>query len=146
MYRVAEEIRPRRRRMLELGITPLIDIVFLLLIFFMLTSRFVMQEGIEVQLPVTEKEHTLPAGQVKVIYVRADGSLVFEGTVWTLDDLDHYLSDQPAGSLLASPFEVRSDRRASIQTIVSLLEVMRERGVGRVTIGTVRATPGKGTP
>ena len=47
--------RPRRRPALELGMTPLIDIVFLLLIFFMLTSRFVVQEGIQVDLPLTER-------------------------------------------------------------------------------------------
>lgn len=125
--------------MLELGITPLIDIVFLLLIFFMLTSRFVMQEGIEVHLPETEKEHTLPSGEVRIIYVRADGSLSFEGSPWTLAAIDQYLAGR-GGELREVPFEVRADRKASIQSVVSLMEVLRERGVQRVTLGTVRAS------
>jgi biopolymer transport protein ExbD len=145
MWLETERTRPRRRRALELAITPLIDIVFLLLIFFMLTSRFVMQEGIEVQLPMTEKTHTVPSEGVKVIYVRSDGSLVFEGAKWTLSGFGNYLSG-PGKALVTSPFEVRSDRQASIQSIVSLLETLRERGVGQVIIGTVRAEPGSEKP
>jgi biopolymer transport protein ExbD len=63
MLQATEGWRPyRRRKALELGITPLIDIVFLLLLFFMLTSRFVLQEGIEVQLPETERRIPFPPG------------------------------------------------------------------------------------
>ncbi|MBN2721046.1 MAG: biopolymer transporter ExbD, partial [Proteobacteria bacterium] len=52
-----------------MGITPLIDIIFLLLIFFMLTSRFVVHEGIGLELPVTQAPHTLEAEEVREITV-----------------------------------------------------------------------------
>ena len=128
-------LRPRRRPALELGMTPLIDIVFLLLIFFMLTSQFVVQEGIQVDLPVTERSHALPAAEVNRITVRSDDVLVFEGRSMTLREMDLYLRQQDA-VFLQAPFEILADRKTSVQTVISLLEVLRDRGAARVTLGT----------
>ncbi len=131
----AGRFRPQRRTPLELGMTPLIDIVFLLLIFFMLTSRFVVQEGIQVDLPVTERAHTLEAMDSHRITVRADGILVLEGRAMTLRELDRFLAARDA-AYLRTPFEILSDRRTPVQTVVSLLEMLRDRGASRVTLGT----------
>ena len=88
------KFRPQRRPTLELGMTPLIDIVFLLLIFFMLTSRFVVQEGIQVDLPVTDRSHTLPAEKTHRITVRSEGALVMDGRVMTVREMESHLKDQ----------------------------------------------------
>jgi len=115
--------------------TPLIDIVFLLLIFFMLTSRFVVQEGIQVDLPATQRSHTLPARETHRIIVRAESALVFDGRTMTLSELEHYIRDQGAG-FVETPFEILADRRVSVQTVISLLEMLRDKGAARVTLGT----------
>ena len=130
--------RPRRRPALELGITPLIDIVFLLLIFFMLTSRFVVQEGIRVDLPVTDRSHTLPAEITVRITIQPEGSLVLSGRSMSLEELDQYLLKQDP-AYMQKPFEIRADRRASVQAVVSLLELLRNRGAIQVTLGTERS-------
>lgn len=127
--------RMKRRPVLELGMTPLIDIVFLLLIFFMLTSRFVVQEGIQVDLPVTDRSHTLPAEVTVRVTVQAEGTLVINGRSMSLEELDQYLlKKDPA--YMRKPFEIRADRRASVQAVVSLLELLGNRGALRVTLGT----------
>jgi biopolymer transport protein ExbD len=130
--------RSRRRPVLELGMTPLIDIVFLLLIFFMLTSRFVVQEGIQVDLPVTEFSHTLPAVEMHRITVRSEKALLMNGQSMTLDELDQYLGSLEA-SFFDSRFEILAEKSASVQTVISLLEMLRTRGAVRVTLGTERA-------
>ena len=130
--------RPRRRPALELGITPLIDIVFLLLIFFMLTSRFVVQEGIRVDLPVTDRSHSLPAEITVRITIQPEGSLVLSGRSMSLEELDQYLLKQDP-AYMQKPFEIRADRRASVQAVVSLLELLRNRGALQVTLGTERS-------
>ena len=139
MFWPAEGWRParRRRKPLEIGITPLIDIVFLLLIFFMLTSRFMVQEGIEVDLPVTDAPHAVTEEQLRRIYLRTDGTLFFQGGTMTFRDLDRYLAARDP-SFMESPFEILSDRKASVQSVVSLMELLRERGARKVTIATVR--------
>jgi biopolymer transport protein ExbD len=118
--------------------TPLIDIVFLLLIFFMLTSSFVVQEGIQVDLPVTDRSHTLPAEKVQRIIVRSEGVLVMNGNIMTLNDMDLYLQDQDT-AFIQTPFEILADKRASVQTVIFLLEILRDAGASRVTLGTERA-------
>jgi biopolymer transport protein ExbD len=130
--------RSRRRPALELGMTPLIDIVFLLLIFFMLTSRFVVQEGIQIDLPVTEFSHTLPAIEMHRIIVRSEKTLFMNGQTMTLDELDQYLGSLQA-PFFDSRFEILAEKSASIQTVISLLEMLGNRGAARVTLGTERA-------
>lgn len=129
------KFRPRRRPALELGMTPLIDIVFLLLIFFMLTSSFVVNEGIQVDLPVTESPHSMPGEDSVVITVRPDGTILLRGKLMTSLELGEWLERQ-GEDVLRRPFEIRSDRRASIQTVVSLLEMLRNKGASRVMLKT----------
>ena len=136
--------RPKRRPSLELGMTPLIDIVFLLLIFFMLTSRFVVQEGVQVDLPLTDRPHTLPAEDVHRITVRSDGILEISGKAMTLREVDLYLRERDA-SFMKTPFEILADRRASVQAVISLLEILRDRGAGRVSLGTEHSA-GRSSP
>jgi len=137
MWSAPESIRfrSRRRPILEFGITPLIDIVFLLLIFFMLTSHFVVQEGIQVDLPVTDRSHTLPAEEVHRIIVRSEGELLLDGKAMTLEKMDRYLMDQDA-AFFGTYFEILADKRASVQIVISLLEMLRDKGASRVTLGT----------
>ncbi len=131
----------RGREPLRLAITPLIDIVFLLLIFFMLTSRFVAQEGIKVDLPVTEKAHVRGAAEETVLLLRADGTIYFQRRVFTLETLAPEFSRQRE-ILLERPIEIRADRAASVQSMVSLLELLRGLGAKRVTVSTVHQASG----
>ena len=118
--------------------TPLIDIVFLLLIFFMLTSRFVVQEGIQVDLPVTDRSHTLPAEKTHRIAVRSQEVIVMDGKAMTVREVERYLQNQDA-AYFGTHFEILADRNASVQTVISLLEMLRDRGASRVTLGTERS-------
>ena len=127
--------RPRRRPALELGMTPLIDIVFLLLIFFMLTSRFVVQEGIRVDLPVTDSSHSLSTEKTHRITVGSGDMLVMDGLVMTLMEMGSYIQDQDA-EFVQTPFEILADKRASVQAVISLLDMLRDKGAMQVTLGT----------
>ncbi len=133
-------LRPKGRRILELGITPLIDIIFLLLIFFMLTSSFITHEGIRVELPVTRSPHALSTAKVLEITVLRDGGILLSGRPVTLSGLESWLAGRDS-DLASLAFEIRSDKRAAVQTLVSVLELLRTHGASRVSLGTV--TPGE---
>lgn len=132
----------RKRKGLEIAITPLIDIVFLLLIFFMLTSRFVVQEGIEVDLPVTKELHRLSGKEVHLIFITEGGELFFEGRFMALEELASKMSRRGA-TWLTKPFEIRADRRTPVQSMVRVLEVLRDGGARKVTIGTHQEFDGR---
>jgi biopolymer transport protein ExbD len=129
--------RRKVREPLQLGITPLIDIVFLLLIFFMLTSRFVIQEGIEVDLPRTARAHELPGREMHVIYIFKDGTINYRDKDLKLAELRLKLTAFTPAEIM-KPFEVRSDRNATVQSVVSVLELLRDIGATRVTMGTIQ--------
>ena len=136
-------LRPKGRRVLELGVTPLIDIIFLLLIFFMLTSSFITHEGIRVELPITQSPHALPAAKVLEITVQKDGGLLFMGKPISLSGLEAWLVEQDS-DLAPQVFEIRSDRKAAVQTVVSLLELLGKHGASRVSLGTVSSGENEG--
>jgi len=142
MWRESESFGAGRktRQPMELRITPLIDIVFLLLIFFMLTSRFVAMEGITVDLPETRKAHNLPSQEVITLVVTRDGRVIYEGMKMSLDELRGLLLRKDRW-IIHGPIMVNSDRGAEVQNLVYLLELLREIGARRVAVGTVQ---GKG--
>lgn len=142
MWWASERQKPLRkqRQNLQIGLTPLIDIVFLLLIFFMLTSRFVAQEGIKVDLPVTEYQHPVLSPDGSIIYLKQDGQIYFAGSLLTLKQLHQVLTYQRT-NILSKPVEIQADRGASVQSMVSLLEVLRNLDAKKVTISTVQDAP-----
>ncbi len=69
------EFEGRRRIRMHLDIAPLIDIVFQLLIFFMLTANFIMQPGIKITLPVAETAQ--PQEEENIIVFISEGKEIF---------------------------------------------------------------------
>ncbi len=152
--------RRRRDEQADLEITPLIDVVFLLLIFFMLTSSFARQESgptdrISVELPrataASEADERVPI----MVVVQSDGAIELRGLDAESESDDSNTGGSESGAetvseteeLLAILREVRSerpeapilltgDRRASHGRIVELLGNLREAGFREVQIAT----------
>ena len=85
------EFEGRKRIRTHLNIAPLIDVVFLLLIFFMLSSHFVTQPGIKITLPtaVTAKRH--PEEDI-IVYITKDNQIYLNEEPIILDNLLDTLS------------------------------------------------------
>lgn len=127
----------RRRTSNTPNLTPLIDVVFLLLVFFMLTSHFVREEAMNIDLPVAESgEATGEDDQLEVV-VDADGRFLLN---------DHFVE---AGALEATLHKalqgrsnkvvrIRGDRGAALGTAVSVLDAARKAGAASVDIVTER--------
>ena len=116
--------------MRQIDIAPLIDIVFQLLIFFMLTSSFIIQPGIRVNLPravtggiVTEKN--------LVITVSAENVIYLDDKIVTLDELRARLK-----KFKAKPLLIKSDRRSSLGRIVAIWDLCRDLGIANINIAT----------
>ena len=62
---------------LKLDMSPMIDLVFLLLIFFMVTTVFVLPQAMELNLPPADAEVEVAESNVVIIYVYDDGEMVF---------------------------------------------------------------------
>ena len=70
--------RPKRRVAIKLDMTPMVDIAFLLLIFYMVTTVFAMPQAMEINLPPADQEEEVEVKESNLITIRVDG----EGRFW----------------------------------------------------------------
>ena len=125
--------RTRREENIDLNMTPLIDMVFILLIFFMVTANFVRESGVEVERPVAQ---TAESKNPSVIV-----SIDHNNVVWvdnkTLDVravrswMSHFLSEAPEGAVI-----IAADNKSNTGVMVAVLDGCREAGVKNVSVAT----------
>jgi len=129
-------VRFKRHMQFEQGmrpieLTPLVDIVFLLLIFFMLTSQFVVQMGFPIRLPKAVTSKSLSEVNL-VIVISQEGAVYYEGKPITFKDLDDILEEEKEN---ASIF-IRADKNARLDAVVRVWDICRKKGIERVHIAT----------
>lgn len=110
-------------------LTPLIDMVFILLVFFLLTS-FVLFPSLEITLPETESVET-PRPTGLVIGIRADGALLLNNRQIDEPSLRRDLSARYVGSSRDSTGElmIQADRRVPFGRVIEVMDLCRESGV-----------------
>ena len=115
-----------------IDIAPLIDMVFQLLIFFMLTSSFIMQPGIKVNLPKAVTSEVLKHENIEVA-ISSENVIYVNNKVITTQELKTLLKQvaQTKGSIL-----IKADRRASLGRIVEVWDMCRDLGIIQINIAT----------
>ena len=127
--------RLKRRTTLEKGqldIAPLIDVVFLLLIFFMLTSNFVLQPGISVSLPKAITSEVISSENVVVTLTGQDLIFLNEKPI-TINDLVARLKEAARDQKTVL---LRADINASLGRVVEIWDLCREFGIPQINIAT----------
>ena len=106
---------------------PLVDVVFLLLLFFILSSPFVMQSGFGVSLP-SSNAPTRTSFQFLVVTVTRDNLIFFNNQPITLDKLEQSLREaiqQGRGHELI----IKADRQVAFGTVVQIRGVALKAGI-----------------
>lgn len=130
----------RGRLKLEVGeyldIAPLIDIVFLLLIFFLLTWNFLAQSqaGIKVNLPKAVTSEAV-AEESLIISVTSENLIYLNDKIVTIKELASKLETLPKKKSLL----IKADRRASLGRVVEVWDICRNAGISQVNIATTQA-------
>lgn len=133
-------MRPRRREDPEVNLTPLIDVVFLLLIFFMVSTTFTRETELKVQLPEAGGEAVeQPADAVEVV-VSADGRYFVNERAVVNSELAtlRRAIEKAAGGRRDVPLVIRADARAEHQAVVRAMDAAGRAGFERLSIATVR--------
>jgi biopolymer transport protein ExbD len=127
-----------RRRSSHLpNITPLIDIIFLLLVFFMLTSHFVQDDVLNIKLPETESGERLDQKKSIEIIIDAEGQWLYQGQVVDSDALYPALQED-LSEHEDKRVRIRGDKSSDLDSTVTLLDVARRAGATGVDIVTER--------
>jgi len=122
----------------HLDIAPLIDIVFLLLVFFMLTSTFLVPEAIELELPESK---TASATDITPVIVLLDktGQLALNGENITLEQLQQAIKPLLAENA-DTAITLKSDARTEVQTLLKVMDEIRAAGGTNVGLATLGAS------
>lgn len=128
---------PKRHRSVEENILPLINIVFLLLIFFMVAGALHTRAPFEVDPPGTENA-TDSNPRSDLLAVSADGRLALGGEA--IDDAT--LAERLAARPDDAPMQIKAHAGVSARRVTELLGVMREAGIAKVRLLTVHAGEG----
>ncbi len=118
----------------DLNLTPLIDVVFLQLIFFMLTSSFIMQPGIKVDLPQAKTTETIREEEVYVGISR-EGLIFYGNKPVTLAELGKFLQESSSRNVNVTLI-VQGDKKAEYGTAVAVMDTARKEGINRIAIAT----------
>ena len=123
--------RPRR---VTLDLTPLIDVVLMLVIFFMLTTTFVLSSGIKVDLPQGGSKRQVHENDAVVI-VTADGSIYYDDERVALEALQAALrqryQQQPGVRII-----IKADTHAEHGWVVAVMDMAKAIGIARLAIAT----------
>lgn len=129
--------RYRSREKPAVNVTPLVDMMFILIIFFLVTTQFQKEErDIQVELPTTLAGETLSsaARSLLVINVRQDNAYVVRNKTVSIDDL----RDMIVAAVAANPGQkvlVRADKRALHGYVGAAVSLCKQAGIDRANIG-----------
>ena len=126
--------RKRERYEVQAPLTSLIDIVFLLLIYFLLTTNFMVDEGIQIKLPQARAAKPQVEESITV-YVDIDGRSYLNDEEVTIGNLFKDLKAMIGGKK-DKLVVVRSDRGVILNKVVKVMDVAKAAGAGRLCLAT----------
>ena len=124
----------------NVDMTPMIDIVFQLILFFLVSTTFAILPGLKLRLPTS---HTSEGTSFQGITITADadGLLFFNEKEVSTDDLKKELINYDTGNIKKDEFPVSLEADADVTngTIVSIFDIIRESGYAVINLRTSSA-------
>ena len=118
----------------RLDITPLIDVVFLLLIFFMLTSSYIFQPGIRVNLPKAVTSEVLKK-ELLIVTITEDGDVFINERPIGGDEL---VSRITIAARDDQPLLIRADKKSDLGKVIEIWDICRQVDVRQINIATTQ--------
>jgi len=116
----------------EINMAPLVDVVFLLVIFFAVSTTFLETAGLKLELPASSSSADQDLKELTVL-LDAEGTISFEGDILEADQLRPRLRqalDESTRKLVV----LRADKETSHGDVVTLMDLIRESGAEAMTV------------
>ena len=126
-------LSPTRPSIAEINITPLVDVVLVLLIIFMVTAP-ILQTGIEVNLPETRTVSAVDPEQLAVITISREEVLFYRSNPVNFNQLGESLREEIGDSTEA--IFLQADEDVRWKTIVAVVDEIRVSGYNRINLVT----------
>ena len=119
-----------------LDMTPMLDIVFILLIFFIVTTSFVKEAGIEVNKPKAANQSTQKSANIFVA-IRANGEIWLDKRIVDVErvaaTIEKLLAEQPTDVVI-----IQADKKAEHGRVVKVMDAIKEAGIDRISIAAAK--------
>lgn len=130
----------RKKKQIRNDLTPMIDIIFQLILFFMAASTLAKTQSIKVKLPETTTSiSTASENQVIEITVDEDGSIYLDGNFISLVQLkegrifDDYVPDANGENM---PVNLEAHQNVDYGTVISVMDALRKNGYTNINLRT----------
>ena len=122
----------------EKGIQPMLDVVFIMLIFFIVTTSFVKEKGLEVSRPSSAppKEVKKSKGPI-VVKIDSNGNIMMEGRMLERGAVEANL-ERAKAEKPESPLIIAAHPDAETDSLVTILDAAEAVGVGSVSVATTK--------
>jgi biopolymer transport protein ExbD len=128
--------RQRRSGGAELSMTSMMDMIFILLIFFVVTTSFVKEAGVEVERPVASSAESKEKTNI-VVAVTHEGTIYVEGHTLDIRSvrayMERFLAEVPKGTVV-----IAADKDSRTGTVIQVLDGCRLAGVKNVSVAARR--------
>jgi len=124
----------KKKKSLGINITSLIDVMFILLIFFMVSSSFIEQPGMKLELP-TIKSQEVARIENLVMFVSKEGNIMLGKDAVTLDSLDIEI-DRLIPEIKEKTLILKADKATEHGLIVQIMDIAKRSGLKKIVIGT----------
>lgn len=130
----------RRRDDLRVDVTPLIDIIFQLVLFFMVSTTFISTPGIQVDLPRSSAQTIIREKQDINIWVASGGELYVDQEAVGLGELTAMLQEAAAADP-STMVIIKADSDVGHGRVVTVMDLARAHGLNRLAIATDPGEP-----
>jgi biopolymer transport protein ExbD len=124
--------RIRRSKGVEINMAPMIDMIFILLIFFLVTTSFMRESGVDVQRPEAQSAEIKEKNNL-IVGITDGGVIYIEGKPIDLRlvraRMERFLGEIPEGSVV-----VVADKESHTGTVVQVLDACRLAGVKNISL------------
>jgi len=134
--------RNRRGALSEINVTPLVDVMLVLLIVFMISAPL-LTAGVPIELPKTEAGAVQDQSEPLTVSVRADGSIFIQEAPTAFSELAPRLQAM-AGEGMAKPIYVRADGRAAYAVVAQVMASLSTSGFTSINLITDTGGPSSG--
>ncbi|MGI9516825.1 MAG: ExbD/TolR family protein [Pirellulaceae bacterium] len=131
-------VQPKKHAVGSLSITPLIDVVFLLLIFFLVATRFAEEEReIEIELPTASQSLPLTT-EPREMFINIDetGQYFIEGKFRHPEQVEDILRQAAANNPLTQTVVIRADKSTDWQHVLTAFDLCKKAGIYNYTAMT----------
>jgi biopolymer transport protein TolR len=136
--------RARKGALSEINVTPLVDVMLVLLIIFMISAPL-LTVGVPVELPKTEAAAVNDQTEPLTLSIRRDGSIFVQETATPYADLEVQLKAM-AGNGLDKPIYVRADGAAAYAVVAQVMAKLQSAGFTSINLITDTGVGAEATP